>query len=147
MTKEKNEILTAKDIYAEIGINYRYFLNWRHALFAGYLLILYALANSYFSLLEKNRPDLFWVVFLGGFLVSLCCWGLEYRIRDLYQACTNAGCELEKAFQQTGIYLKLDDDKLRNKTITHSRVLNFFFGIISLSMLIMLLLSAYKMIK
>jgi len=147
MGSDKNKFLTSKDIYDEIGRNYRYFLNWRHALFAGYLLTLYVLARAYSWLLEYNHTNFAWLVFLSGLLMSLCFWGLEVRVRDLYQACTRAGCKFESAFYRCGIYIELDSAELRNKKITHTRVLNWFFGIISLGMFIMLLCSVCRMLK
>ena len=138
MAKDKNEGLMQKEIYAEIGTNYRFFLNWRHALFAGNLLVLYALVNAYLRLSESNQGDLNYVVFSIGLLLSVCFWGLEIRIRDLYRACTRAGHKLEKMVSESGIYTELDSQNLINGAISHSRVLNWFYGIISFGMFAML---------
>lgn len=136
MVKDKNESLTLKDIYTEVGLTYRYFLNWRHALLAGYLAVIYVITTTYTWLAENNLSNLTWIIFMGGILVTLCFWGIEYRIRDLYRSCTSTGFEIEKALQISGIYTKLDNASLKNKLITHSRVLNFFFGVITLGMLV-----------
>jgi hypothetical protein len=146
MSKDKNETLTAKDIYDEIGTNYRYFLNWRHALFAGYLVILFTLANAYSWLTENDSANV-WIIYLVGLLITFCFWGLEYRVRDLYQACTKAGCEMERAVNMTGVYTELDSKDLRKKVITHSGILNWFYGIIAFSMLLMFVFSFCKIIK
>jgi hypothetical protein len=147
MSNNKNEILTPKEIYAEIGANYRFFLNWRHALFIGYLAILLALANASKWLVEQELQNLSWLIFLIGFFLSLCFWGLERRIRDLYRACTNTGAIFEKSFYQVGIYMKLDSEKMRNKKITHSFVLDCFFIIVTLSMFVMLIVSVWKLVS
>lgn len=147
MAKPNDNTLTLKDIYSETGVTYRYFLNWRHALLAGYLVALYGLANGYGWIVEKNLLNLSWVIFLSGFLLSACFWGLERRIRDLYQSCTNAGSEIEKKLGIDGIYSKLDSPKLRGKQITHSRILNWLFGLITSGMLIGLAYSLWLIIK
>lgn len=147
MAKDKDETLTLKDIYVEIGVNYRYFLNWRHALLAGYLVVLYGLARGYGWLTVNHQSNFGWVVFASGILISLCFWGLERRVRDLYQSCTNAGREIEKKFGIDGIYSKLDSSNLRDKTITHSRILNWFFGLITIGMFAALIFSICQTIN
>jgi len=125
MADSKRKTLTTKEVYDEIGRNYRYFLNWRHALFAGYLLILYTLAQGYFWLFEHSQQNI-WVIFLAGLLISLCIWVLEIRVRDLYQACTKAGRNIENEVGGAGIYTELNSDSLRNKALSHSNALNCF---------------------
>jgi hypothetical protein len=147
MAKNKNQDLIQKEIYAEIGTNYRFFLNWRHALFAGYLLVLYALINAYLRLSESSQGDLNYVVFSIGLLLSVCFWGLEIRIRDLYRACTRAGHKLENLASESGIYTELDNQDLINRTISHSRVLNWFYGIISIGMFAMLIYSICQILR
>jgi hypothetical protein len=144
MIKDKNETLTLKDIYTEVGVNYRYFLNWRHALLAGYLAVMYVMMTAYTWLVENSLSNLTWVVFLGGILVTACFWGIEYRIRDLYRSCTSMGAEIEKTLQITGIYTKLDDNSLINRRVTHSRILNFFFGAVTLGMFVGLIVTIFQ---
>lgn len=147
MTKSKDNSLTLKDIYSETGITYRYFLNWRHALLAGYLVAIYGLASGYIWIIKNNQINFSWVVFLSGLLLSACFWGLKRRIRDLYQSCTNTGAEIERKLGINGIYSKLDSPELRNKFITHSRVLNGLFGIVTFGMLAGLIYSLCLTIK
>jgi hypothetical protein len=146
MATEKNEPqnLTLNEIYREIGTNYRFFLNWRHALFAGYLLILYTLANAYAWLYVNDQAQLYPALFIIGFLITLCFWGIEFRIRSLYRSCTEAGHGIETLAKITGAYTKLDDSKLEDKRVTHSSVLNWFFGAIAFGMLIGVYISLWQ---
>jgi hypothetical protein len=147
VAKPKDNTLTLKDIYFETGTTYRYFLNWRHALLAGYLVALYGLASGYIWVIENGRLNLSWVVFLSGLILSACFWGLERRIRDLYQSCTNAGAEIERKLRIEGIYSRLDSPKLRDKLVTHSRILNWLFGLIISGMFIGFICSLWLIFK
>ncbi|HRQ23229.1 MAG TPA: hypothetical protein PLF42_07350 [Anaerolineales bacterium] len=131
MNKNAHETLSYKDVYEEIGRNYRYFLNWRHALFAGYLLVLYAVISSY---VESIDNLFFQRLCLGAVvLISLVFWTIEIRIRDLYRACTEAGEDLEKKTKSKGesssfgIYTKLNNGEMRRKKISHTNALNLLF--------------------
>ena len=70
MSENNNDTLAPKDLYEEIGKTYRYFLNWRHALFAGYLVSLYALSNG-FAWLVDNEYNETWLVPIFSFGVLL----------------------------------------------------------------------------
>jgi hypothetical protein len=145
MNKKIRSELSHKDIYEEIGRNYRYFLNWRHALFAGYLLILY-IASTFYT--ESSDNLFFQRLCLGvTILISLVFWVIEIRIRDLYRACTEAGESLEKMTADKkdalsyGIYAKLNSDALRNKNFSHTNALNLLFLSVIISASIVLYLS------
>jgi len=147
MEKSDGGLLTIKDIYFENGVNYRYFLNWRHALLAGYLVILFVLARAYAWLIENNQPNLVWIVFGSSLFVTICLWGIEYRIRDLYRACTITGHEIEKVLMLNGIYTRLDSQSLIKKCITHSHVLDLFFLIIALGSFAALIISVIQITR
>ncbi len=135
----KSEILSDKDVYEEIGKTYRYFLNWRHAAFAGYILILYTLLSQYFGGEEITIQHfaLWGVIVLTGIF-----WMVEYRIRDLYKACTSKGAMIEKRnkLDSIGIYSQLESGALRNKLISHTHAFEVLF-------LIMLFLAAILLFK
>ncbi len=50
---DNNSKLSIRDVYEEVGRNYRYFLTWRRALFGGYLVVL-ASQGVAFSWLYSN---------------------------------------------------------------------------------------------
>ena len=83
-------------IYGEVGKNYRFFLNWRYVLIAGHLVSLWVLAQAY-SWLHEHQIFLTWIVFPLGLLFTCFFWALEFRNRDLYQACMNSGEMIEQA--------------------------------------------------
>lgn len=66
--------LTISEVYAEVGTNYRYFLSWRHRLFAGYFAIIAALAIA-LSWVVKNEPSASWVPFAAGLIVTVLYLG------------------------------------------------------------------------
>lgn len=129
---QKASSLSKQDLYQEIGNNYRFFLNWRHALFAGYLVILYTLANAYAWALERQLTPIEGIIIVGGVIITLTFWALERRIRALYRACTSKGKEIEGDSQLSGIYHKLDNQNNKENQNTHSLVLDIFFGTITL---------------
>ena len=133
-TNDNHQNLTVRDVYEEIGKNYRYFLNWRHGLFAGYLAVVAALGAGFFRI-YSNHPRLVWPLFLAGVIVTLVFWGLEYRNRDVYHACQRSGAECEKHFSAgVGIFTRMQG--LGEKFLTHSRVLDIFFGVVVTAMLV-----------
>jgi len=125
-----------KDVYKEIGTNYRYFLDWRHKLLAGYLGSVAGLSiGFYWSLTNVDTRPFSVIILFSGFIISLVFWGLEYRNRDLYHLCQRAGAKMEEKEginDGQGIYTALDESK--NK-ISHSRVLDSMFIISTLGFL------------
>jgi len=83
--------LKVADVYAAIAENYRYFLNWRARLLAGYFAVLAALAFA-FGWLQSEKH--FWVSvavpFVGAGL-TLVFWLLDMRNREAYRAMTRVG--------------------------------------------------------
>jgi hypothetical protein len=126
-----------KDFYSEIGTNYRYFLDWRHKLLAGYLVTVAGLAIAFSWALTNNTiKPLSWIILLLGLIITLVFWGLEFRNRDLYHVCQKAGSQIEQKEgidNGQGIYTALDNSRNR---ISHSMVLDILFSIASLGFLV-----------
>jgi len=139
MAQTAKEPLLSRDVYQEIGKDYRHFLNWRQALFGGFLISIYTVARAYAWLSEQGFTN-FTIVYLAGLLLTFCFWFLEIQNRALYQACTKAGSELEKShgLHKYGIYTKLEDPCLRNKLVSHSNVLSAFYLIVAFFMVYLL---------
>lgn len=132
--QDEGQSLSLKDVYTEMGINYRYFLGWRQRLLAGYLATVAALAIAYAWTYKEAKP-LSWVVLATGSGLTIVFWFLDYRNRDLYHACQNSGEALEKAggiSAEQGIYSRLNKLQVR---ITHSRTLDIMFVVIALCFL------------
>jgi hypothetical protein len=141
--------LTVRDAYKAIGVNYRYFLTWRHQLLAGYLTLVAALGIA-FSWLNCYQEDLIWVPFIAGLMMTLLFWALDVRNRDLYHACQRSGMECERGLPKgVGLFTRLhdeapddnDDRKKRSARITHSRAMDTLFALMGLLMLICLVAS------
>ena len=90
--------------YEEIGTNYRFFLGWRHASFAGNVIILYGAISLCFSTYEK-APAFAWLVPLLASPIGLLLWIIDVRTRELYHAAIRAGKNLEG--QGGGFYTEL----------------------------------------
>jgi len=104
--KKRVEKVNIEKRYEEIGINYRFFLGWRQAIFAGLLAILYGV-TSFTLTVYKELPHIAFIIpFVGLFLV-LVFWGIEFRNRDLYHVATRSGKILEG--DEDGMYTKLVD--------------------------------------
>ena len=146
INKLKTEIMEKKDVYNEIGTNYRYFLDWRHKVLAGYLVSVAGLAVGFsWSLTNSDTKPISWIILILGFVVSLIFWGLDYRNRDLYHVCQRAGAkmeDIENIKDGQGIYTALEESKSK---ISHSRVLDLMFFIATIGFLIAGILSACRL--
>lgn len=89
--------------YAEVGANYRFFLAWRHASFAGMLLILFGAAQLTGTL--KEQPHQAWLVPILASPLGVLLWLIDTRTRDLYHAAIRAGMKLEG--EAGGFYTEL----------------------------------------
>jgi hypothetical protein len=129
--------LSVDERYREIGENYRYFLAWRERLFAGYLAVLAALALAFVSAGQLPQAGaatlpMRVVMPLIAILISWIFWMLEFRNRDLFHCCQNAGRLVEKG---AGIYSDLavsGDDvvSLLGVKVRHSDSLDVFVSIV-----------------
>ena len=81
-------------IYEEVGTNYRFFLGWRHATFAGYIVIIGA-AVSVSASTFKDVPSLAWLFPLGAFPIGFLLWIIDIKTRKLYGALQRAGASME----------------------------------------------------
>ena len=93
--------------YDEIGSNYRFFLGWRHASFAGILIVLYG-TFSLSLLIYKEAAAFAWIVPLVASPIGILLWVIDVRTRDLYHAAIQAGKVLEG--EKGGFYTILSDD-------------------------------------
>jgi hypothetical protein len=125
--------MVLKDVYAEIGTNYRYFLSWRHGLFAGYLATLAAVAIGFSWLYKEAARWALWMPFAAGLVLTGLFWALEYRTRDLFHACQESGISCETGLPAgVGLFTRLrGKDRI---IVTHSRVLNVLFVIVGAGM-------------
>ena len=81
-------------IYEEIGNNYRFFLCWRHAAFAGNLIVLGAILSFSVSAF-KDAKELMWFIPLIASPVGFLLWVIDVRNRSLYHTANRVGKELE----------------------------------------------------
>ena len=95
-----------EEIYKEVGTNYRFFLGWRHALVAGYLIVLGASLSLCISAF-KDAKEIVWIIPLCIFPIGFIFRAIEKRTRDLYHSAINAGKDLEAP--EKGFYTHLDD--------------------------------------
>jgi hypothetical protein len=115
--------------YEEVGHAYRYFLSWRHAAFAGYVLVLYGVGSLFISA-TKDAPSLAWVIPLAASPIGFFLWWIDRRTRDLYHAARRAGMDLEG--QDGGFFTRLSETALPPgasvfSRTTQSGALNTFF--------------------
>jgi len=92
--------------YEEIGPNYRFFLAWRHATFAGGLVILWGTCSLLTSAYEKGLAIAGLIPILAS-LAAFCLWLADRRTRQIYRSLTEAGKTLEG--NEPGPYHALTD--------------------------------------
>ena len=115
--------------YEEIGTNYRFFLSWRHAAFAGDVVIIYGILSLTFSI-YKDSPSLAWIVPTFGSPIGILLWIIDVRTRELYHAAIKAGKDLEG--KDGGFFTQLSKVALPAssspfKKLTQSGALNLLF--------------------
>ena len=93
-------------IYEEIGNNYRFFLRWRHAAFAGNIIVLGAILSFSVSAF-KDAKELMWIIPLAASPVGFLLWIIDKRNRSLYHVANRAGKEIEESEEVSGFYSKL----------------------------------------
>lgn len=124
-------------VYEEIGPNYRFFLAWRHAAFAGGLVILWGTCSLLISAYEKGLT-IAWLIPLPASLALFSLWLADRRTRQIYRSLTQAGMALED--NNPGPYHALTDigipkdapwfpkkDKPLSKFFSQSFALDCFF--------------------
>lgn len=142
--------LSTKDLYAEAGTNYRYFLGWRHALFGGYIAVLGALGVA-LSWVLQHELVLLPAVWICTSVVSITFWSLDCRNRDLYHACQDAGERIEclQAGERAaiGVYSELatrkgdaeetSEARFKRSSLTHSDTINLLtWSVVVVSLLL-----------
>lgn len=116
--------------YEEIGHNYRFFLRWRHAAFAGQCIVLFAVCTISATFIEKAK-EIAWGVPLAASPIGILLWIIDVRTRDLYHATIKAGAEIEAG--KKGFFTVLRDEVSLKKDessfskLTQSSALNVFF--------------------
>jgi hypothetical protein len=101
-------------IYEEVGANYRFFLGWRHAAFAGYIVVVGAAISFTMSTL-KDSPSLAFIIPLGTCPIGFLLWCIDVRNRSLYAAVNRAGARLEGP--SGGSYTNLANSALPSSSI------------------------------
>jgi len=96
-----------EEYYKEVGTNYRFFLSWRHATFAGNLIVLGGALSLSISAFKDAR-EFVWLIPLCASPVGVLLWIIDVRNRHLYHAAIQAGKTLENG--QRGFYTILADD-------------------------------------
>ncbi len=81
--------------YEEIGPNYRFFLAWRHAAFAGGIVILWGTCSLLTSAYEKGLT-IAWLIPILASLAAFCLWLADRRTRQIYRSLTKSGKALEE---------------------------------------------------
>ena len=122
--------------YEEIGTNYRFFLGWRHATFAGDVVVLYGVVSLTLSIYQYS-PSVAWIIPAVASPIGILLWIIDVRTRTLYHAAAKAGKDLEG--DQGGFYTQLSEELLPPgsspfKKLTHSMALNLLFWGTSLIM-------------
>jgi hypothetical protein len=127
-SSDKNKNPEPDVTYEEIGRVHRYFLNWRNALFAGHITVIYAHVIGYSWLINQQDTSILQILLLSsGFFMTMIFWGLEFRNRGLYRACLYAGKAWEENNKVIGVYKELLSVK---SSIRHSRVLDIYYGFV-----------------
>ena len=83
-----------KDLYVELGNNFRHFLAWRRFLFAGYFAVIAGLGAA-FEWSDIDESVLNHALLFAAALISIVFWLLDVRNRQLIKIASKAGATLE----------------------------------------------------
>jgi hypothetical protein len=149
MSKNKSEVKKEllATLYKEAGVNYRYFLSWRHKLMVRFFVFLAAIFVVFRWLYESNVSlKSIWLVPFFGFFVTLALWCLDHRSKTLFRACQKTGEELEKEFSAgkiSGVYKKINRTT-EDSILIASRVMGIAYFVCSM---VFLLSTIYLLVK
>lgn len=108
-------------IYKEAGINYRYFLDWRHKLMVRFFLFIAAVFIVFRWIYEEHIfMGTAWILPFLSLLVSLAFWCLDHRSKTLFRASQKTGETIENELagkNSAGVY------KAINRTTTHNTII------------------------
>jgi len=131
-----NSRLTVKEVYQEIGANYRQFLGWRHSILALYATSMAALGTGLVWLYQAEEGQcLLWVVgFLAGLLLTAALYIIDDRNRELCRICLQSGQACEQDLPvDIRIYTRLSCEPHRQER-THTWVVTWLCRIVSVTM-------------
>jgi hypothetical protein len=117
------------DRYKEVGTIYRFFLSWRHASFAGNLVVVWATLSLCITA-YKEAQKILWIIPLTATPIGILFWMIDKRTRDLYHAAIDAGVKLEKEggfFTQLCESVRIPKGKSAFGKVTQTAALNIFF--------------------
>ncbi len=114
-----------KDLYVELGKNFRHFLAWRRFLFAGYFAIIAGIISA-FDWGTKSTSYLNPFLLLVAIVITLLFWVLDVRNRQLIRNVSDAGVNLEKklGLGERGSYSIYKNEE---HLLTHSGILALFY--------------------
>jgi hypothetical protein len=119
--------------YEEIGPNHRFFLAWRHAVFAGELVVLWGTCSLLTSAHEKGLVIAGLIPILAS-LATFCLWLADRRTRQIYRSLTEAGKTLEGSdpgpyHALTAIGIPRDAPWFPNKNKTYCKLFSQLFAV------------------
>ncbi len=118
-------------LYEQIGTNYRFFLNWRHASFAGYMVLMGATAALSIDAYNDAKPFC-WLVPLAGAPFGVFFAIVDTRIQAVFQCAIEAGRKMEGELggyfsEQSTIGTVPRKDKIYPRFVSHTAALRTIY--------------------
>jgi hypothetical protein len=136
--KENHEFL--ETIYKEAGINYRYFLDWRHKLMVRFFLFIAAVFIVFRWIYEEHiSAGTAWMLPFLSLLITIAFWCMDHRSKTLFRASQKTGEAIENELagkKSAGAY-KAINHLTANNTIIASRVMGMVYAVASLCFFIL----------
>ena len=125
LESERQKIL--KDLYLEVGTNFRHFLTWRQLLFAGYFPVIGGLSALFEWKTSNSSADGKYIILLCiAIIVTIVFWLLDSRNRQLIRNVSDAGEKIEKELGVQGSYSIYKEEE---HSLTHSGILKLFYSL------------------
>ena len=120
------------EMYRQLAVDHLHHLQWREKLFAGFLVLIGALALAFYHTHKKDQQGELWfqcgwLVPLGGVALSLMFFFLELRCQEVLWNRRRAGQAFEERAMQLGLFGSIVRVGLEARRVTHGRVLQALY--------------------
>lgn len=124
------------ELYRETGMNFRYFIDWRHKIMERCFIILGGLGIAAGWMYgHENLLNILWIIPLFGAGLTLAFYVMDRRTKTLFRTCAKIGEDLEEKLCTTGaigIYKKYNEIKYYR--ITYTSVLSGIYIVMFFSL-------------
>jgi hypothetical protein len=124
--------VTDDEMYRQLSADYLHHLQWREKLFAGFLVLIGALALAFYHTHKKDQQGELWYLYgwvipLAGAALSVIFLLLERRCQEVLRDRRLVGRAFEEHAMRVGLFGSVVRVSRQARRITHSGILQFLY--------------------